>query len=64
MKIRPAAAADVAAMAAIYAWYVKNTAVTFEYEAPTEAEYAARFARISAAYPWLVLEEAGAAVSP
>lgn len=59
MKIRPAAAADLAAMNAIYGWYVENTAVTFEYTPPTEAEYAARFARISADYPWLVLEEEG-----
>ena len=59
MKIRPAAAADVAVMAAIYGWYVEHTAITFEYEAPSEAEYAARFDRISAAYPWLVIEEEG-----
>ena len=57
--LRPATAADVPAMLAIYAPYVTDTAVTFEYDPPTEAEFAARFARITANYPWLVLEEEG-----
>ena len=57
--IRPAALADVPSMLAIYAPYVTDTPITFEYEPPTEAEFAARFRRITAAYPWLVLEEGG-----
>lgn len=57
--IRPAAASDVPAMLAVYSPYVTDTAVTFEYEAPTLEEFSAKFARISADYPWLVLEEEG-----
>lgn len=58
--IRPAAASDVPAMLAVYSPYVTDTAVTFEYEAPTLEEFSAKFERISADYPWLVLEEDGA----
>ena len=57
--IRPAALADVPSMLAIYAPYVTDTPITIEYEPPTEVEFAARFRRITAAYPWLVLEEGG-----
>ena len=57
--IRPAVAADVPAMLAVYMPYVVNTPITFEYVPPTEAEFAARFTRVTACYPWLVLEEDG-----
>lgn len=59
LKIRMADASDVAAMRALYAPYVRETAITFEYEVPSEAEFSARFAAISARCPWLVCEEAG-----
>lgn len=59
MRIRSAVPEDVPAMLAIYTPYVQKTAITFEYTPPTEAEFAARFARISATYPWLVLEQEG-----
>ena len=57
--LRDALLSDVPAMLAIYAPYVTDTAITFEYEPPTEAEFAARFTRITADHPWLVLEEEG-----
>ncbi len=57
--IRHATAADVPAMLGVYAPYVTDTAITFEYEPPTEAEFAARFVRVTKDYPWLVLEEEG-----
>jgi phosphinothricin acetyltransferase len=55
-------ARDAAACVAIYAPYVAETAKSFEDEAPTVAEYAARMERIAATYPWLVLEDGGRVV--
>lgn len=59
MEIRDALPGDAAAMAAIYAPYVRETAITFEYEPPGAAEFAARLERVTRCYPWLVLEEGG-----
>ena len=42
MSIREAVPADVPAMLAIYAEYVTQTAVSFEYEVPSEAEFTRR----------------------
>ena len=57
MSIREAVPADVPAMLAIYAEYVTQTAVSFEYEVPSEAEFTRRLAEHCAVYPWLVWEE-------
>ena len=57
--IRVAAEADVSAILEIYAPYVKDTTITFEYEVPTKPEFLNRFRTISRDYPWLVWEEAG-----
>lgn len=46
---------DAAACAEIYAWYVTDTIVSFEYEPPSVAEMARR---MRAAHAWLVAEEA------
>lgn len=54
-----ATAADVPAMLDVYRPYILETAYTFEYSVPTEAEFAARFARIHRFFPWLVWEEDG-----
>ncbi len=51
--IRPVTRDDAAALAAIYAPYVKETTVTFEYEAPDEREFARRIAEIAPLYPYL-----------
>lgn len=59
MSIREAVPADVPAMLAIYAEYVTQTAVSFEYEVPSEAEFTRRLAEHTAVYPWLVWEEDG-----
>lgn len=59
--IRPAAPArDAAACAAIYAPYVKDTAVSFEEVAPSAADFAAKIAQLSATHPYLVCERDGA----
>ena len=59
MTIRDARRSDVPAMLAIYAPFVEHTAVSFEYDVPTEAEFARRLEEHQAAFPWLVCEEHG-----
>ena len=60
MTIRDATAADVPAIAAIYAHHVRTGTGTFEEEAPDEAEIAARLARVQArGWAWLVAEHEG-----
>lgn len=51
MSIREAVPADVPAMLAIYAEYVTQTAVSFEYEVPSEAEFTRRLTEHTAVYP-------------
>ena len=57
--IRIATEADVPAILGIYAPYVTDTTITFEYDVPTEAEFLARFRNITRDFPWLVWEENG-----
>lgn len=57
MTLRLATADDAAAIASIYAPYVTASAVSFETEAPDEAEMRARIAAGGALYPWLVTGE-------
>ncbi|MBQ2854865.1 MAG: N-acetyltransferase [Oscillospiraceae bacterium] len=57
--LRIATEADVPAILAIYAPYVRNTTITFEYDVPSEAEFLDRFRRITREFPWLVWEENG-----
>lgn len=57
--IRIAREEDSAALAEIYGWYVENTAVSFEYEAPTAEEFAGRIREILLIHPFLVYEEEG-----
>jgi L-amino acid N-acyltransferase YncA len=47
---------DAAACAAIYAPYVEETAISFELEPPSAAEFAERIAATVESYPWIVLE--------
>lgn len=57
--VRPAIADDAAACATIYAPYVRDTAITFETDVPSEAEMAGRIAAHGASHGWLVLERDG-----
>lgn len=57
--IRIAREEDSATLAAIYGWYVENTAVSFEYKAPTAVEFAGRIREILLTHPFLVYEEEG-----
>lgn len=54
--------ADAAAVAAVYAPYVRETAISFEEEAPDATEMARRIRRTTASLPWLVAEDEGAVV--
>ena len=50
---------DVFPMLAIYAPYVRDTAITFEYKVPTAAEFGARLHHVLPEYPWLVCRAPG-----
>ncbi len=56
MKIRVAKAEDAQALLSIYAPYVEATAITFEYEVPSEDEFTKRIQHILQKYPYLVAE--------
>jgi len=62
ITIRVATPADAKALLRVYAPYVLNTAITYEYEVPDEAEFAERIRRILQKYPYLVAECDGEAV--
>lgn len=57
--IRLATVDDAPALLAIYEPYVRDTAITFEYEPPTLEEFRARIARTLERYPYVVAERAG-----
>lgn len=61
LRIAVATGNDAADIAAIYAPYVKDTAITFEYEAPSAQEMSARIGRVSATSPWLIARDAAGA---
>ena len=48
--------ADAKAIQAIYAPYVEQTAVTFEYNVPSEEEFRKRIETVKQKYPWIVAE--------
>lgn len=60
LHIRAASESDAEALLAIYAPYVRETAITFEYDVPTVEEFARRIRRTLERYPYLVAEESGA----
>ena len=57
--IRIAAKEDAKALLDIYRYYVKHTAITFEYETPTIEEFEKRIENTLKKYPYLVEEENG-----
>lgn len=57
--IRIATEQDAERLLEIYAYYIKNTAITYEYDVPSIEEFAARIRRILKGYPYLVAEENG-----
>ncbi len=59
LNIRMAAETDAETLLEIYAPYVKNTAISFEYEVPTAEEFARRIRETLRRYPYLVAVEDG-----
>lgn len=59
VTIRVARVADATALLAIYAPYVRETAITFEYEVPSVLEFASRIRDTLERYPYLVAESGG-----
>lgn len=59
ITLRFAVPADAEALVAIYAPYIRKTAITYEYEIPSVEEFARRIETYSAKYPYLVAEMNG-----
>ena len=58
-SIRTATPDDAKELVAIYDYYVKETAITFEYEAPSLEEFRRRIEVTLEKYPYLAAEEEG-----
>ena len=54
IKIRPATEADAAEILNIYAPYITDTAITFEYVVPSIDEFKNRIAATIKKYPYIV----------
>ncbi len=54
LKIRDAQLEDAQRLVEIYAPYIKETAVSFEYDVPTVDEFKDRIINIQQKYPYLV----------
>lgn len=59
IKIRDAKPEDVKRLLEIYDYYVQNTAISFEYDTPSEDDFTARMEKITKRYPYLVIEKDG-----
>lgn len=57
--IRVATPQDAEALLAVYAPYVTDTAITFEYEVPSLTEFRERIRHTLERYPYLVMEQDG-----
>ena len=57
--IRSVSLNDAEALLNIYAYYVKNTAITFEYDVPTLEEFKQRITNTLKKYPYLVVVKEG-----
>ena len=55
--VRRATMADSERILEIYDYYVRNTAITFEYETPSLDEFKERMRNTMKKYPYLVIEK-------
>lgn len=62
IELRAASCRDAVALRDIYAPYVLNTAVTFEYNVPSAEEFARRIAGTLERFPYIVAERDGEAL--
>ena len=60
--IRDATVNDIEAMLNVYAPYVENTAVSFEYEVPSIDEFRSRLEKITKKYPYFLAEDSNGKV--
>lgn len=61
-RLRMAQESDAREILDIYAYYIKNTAVSFDYDVPTIQEFTEKIKSIKKRYPYLVVEEEGKVV--
>ena len=59
MTVRNAVLEDAERILEIYDYYVKNTAITFEYETPFLEDFQERMKKTMKYYPYLVIEQDG-----
>lgn len=60
LTIRDAEVKDTERLLAIYSPYVEDTAISFEYDAPTLEEFKSRMRKTAErGYPWIVVEQDG-----
>jgi phosphinothricin acetyltransferase len=59
MVIRAATREDAGSLLKIYSYYVENTAISFEYVAPSLDEFSKRISSTLEKYPYIVLEDDG-----
>lgn len=57
--VRDAKLEDAERILEIYAYYVEHTAISFEYDVPTLAEFESRMRNTMKKYPYLVVEKDG-----
>ena len=57
--VRDAKIEDAQRILEIYAYYVENTAITFEYDVPSKEEFKQRMRNTMQKYPYLVIEKEG-----
>ncbi|MCC8097851.1 MAG: N-acetyltransferase family protein, partial [Eubacterium sp.] len=62
MIIRKARVEDSDSILEIYAPYILNTTITFEYTVPSSADFRRRVEKIISEYPYFVCEEGGEAL--
>lgn len=55
IEIRRAELSDAERLLEIYDFYIRNTAITFEYDTPSIEEFKARMERTAKRYPYLVI---------
>lgn len=59
LEIRNAGKKDTCTLLDIYAPYIRNTAITFEYDVPSAEEFLTRIETVTHTFPWLICEVDG-----
>lgn len=59
VTVRFADVTDAEKLLAIYAPYIQNTSITFEYDIPSVSEFEKRIKAVTTQFPWLICEVGG-----